>query len=208
MCALGLTGAYLARHGFDVTAFDITEEMIDEGKRRIGSIENLKMYVADICGFSFEDAPYDFTYVEKQDLHLLPSIDEVQKALSAIHAQLRPGGAAVLELTLPSGESFQHDKRTFQPRVPNYTDKKVWKEHEGYYDAETKINHINQTVVIETGSGIERIPYSISLRYYERDLMLSVLDRCGFTVQNEFKNREREPWREGDYEWIVEAIKR
>jgi hypothetical protein len=25
---------------------------------------------------------------------------------------------------------------------------------------------------------------------------------------HEFKNRDKEPWREGDYEWIVEAVKR
>ncbi len=32
MCALGQTGAYMAQKGFSVTAFDITKEMIDEGK--------------------------------------------------------------------------------------------------------------------------------------------------------------------------------
>ena len=31
-CALGQTGAYMAQKGFSVTAFDITKEMIDEGK--------------------------------------------------------------------------------------------------------------------------------------------------------------------------------
>lgn len=41
MCALGQTGAYMAQKGFFVTAFDITKEMIDEGKKRFGSVENL-----------------------------------------------------------------------------------------------------------------------------------------------------------------------
>jgi cyclopropane fatty-acyl-phospholipid synthase-like methyltransferase len=206
MCALGLGGAYLARHGFDVTAFDLSAEMIDEGRRRIGTIDNLSMQVADIRSFSFDNAPFDFTYI--QDLHLLPSINDVKEALHAIHPQLRTGGGMVLELTLPHGESETYEKRVFYPRVPNYTDKKVWKEHEGYYDAETKTNHISQMVIIETDSGIEKIPYVISLQYYDRALMLSALEDCGFDVKNEYKNRDKEPWREGDHGWIVEAVKR
>jgi SAM-dependent methyltransferase len=208
MCALGLTAAYLSRHGFTVTAFDISEEMIGESKKRIGDAPNLRLEVANIRCFAFEDAPFDFTYIEKQDLHLLSSIGEVKEALAAIHAQLRTGGGLVLELTLPYGETEDHEKRVFQPRVPNYTDKKVWKEHQGRYDAETKINYIDQTVFIETEEGTETIPYVISLQYYERDEILKALDACGFKVAYEYKNREKEPWREGDYSWIVEAVKR
>ena len=38
MCAHGKMGAYFAMKGFNVTAFDITSEMIIEGKNRYGSI--------------------------------------------------------------------------------------------------------------------------------------------------------------------------
>lgn len=208
MCALAQAAAYLARHGFLVTAFDIADEMISEAEKRLGPIENLKLHAADICSFAFEDAPFDFAFIETQDLHLLSSIEEVKKALAAINSQLRKGGGLVLELTLPAGESHPHEKRVFHPRVPNYTDKTIWKEHEGYYDANTKINHIHQTYYIQTDSGIETIPYVIDLQYYDRDIVLSALDACGFDVIGEYKNRDREPWTEGEASWTLEAIKK
>lgn len=208
MCALGQAAAYMARQGFTVTAFDLTEEMIEEGKKRVGTLVNLQLEVADIRSFSFAGAPYDFSYIGNLDLNLLSSVAEVKEALRALNGQLRAGGGLVLELTLPAGVSYRHEKRVFHPRVPNYTDKKVWKENEGSYDAETKIHHINQMVFVETEDGIEAIPYVISLQYYERDEILEALDECGFKAKNEFKNREKEPWREGDHDWIVEAVKR
>ena len=60
MCALGQTGAYMAQKGFFVTAFDITKEMIDEGKKRFGSVENLSLKIADICNLHLGESDFDF----------------------------------------------------------------------------------------------------------------------------------------------------
>lgn len=48
MCALGEAGAYLAQHGFSVTAFDITPEMIEEGKKRFGALRGLQLWNGEI----------------------------------------------------------------------------------------------------------------------------------------------------------------
>lgn len=44
----------MAKKGFCVTAFDITKEMIDEGKKRFGSLDNLSLRVADLCDLHFD----------------------------------------------------------------------------------------------------------------------------------------------------------
>lgn len=44
MCALGEAGAYMAERGMNVTAFDITPEMITEGKKRYGNVPGLQLY--------------------------------------------------------------------------------------------------------------------------------------------------------------------
>jgi ubiquinone/menaquinone biosynthesis C-methylase UbiE len=81
MCAHGKAGAYLAEHGLDVTAFDITPEMIAEGKKRYGSVRALTLVVADITTHNLTDKNYDFAFVAGYgDLHLLPNIETADKA--------------------------------------------------------------------------------------------------------------------------------
>ena len=100
MCALGEAGNYMAQKGFVVTAFDITEKMIAEGKRRFGNNAFLTFETADICAFSFADKNFDFSFITGQDLHLLSTINDVERALTSIQAHLRKGGCLVLELQL------------------------------------------------------------------------------------------------------------
>ena len=39
MCVWGETGAYMAQRGMNVTAFDVTPEMVADGKKRFGDIQ-------------------------------------------------------------------------------------------------------------------------------------------------------------------------
>lgn len=207
MCALGQAGACMAGRGFHVTAFDITEEMIEEGNKRFSSIENLTLRVADICDFHLDEREFDFCFMATQDLHLLPDMQTVQKAFRAVSEHLRKGGCFALELVLPSPESYQYPAQTFYPRVPNYTDKKVWKEGKGRYDAATKRHYIDQIVYIQNDEGTESFPYSVTLQYFERDEILDALKSAGFTITAEYQNRNGERWTPESREWMIEAVK-
>jgi SAM-dependent methyltransferase len=124
MCAHGKAGAYLAESGLDVTAFDITPEMIAEGQKRYGSVLGFNLVVADITTLNLKDKNYDCIFVAGYgDLHLLLNIETVEKAFCSIYSHLRDGGCLALELTLPSAESWSYPKQEFQPRVPKFTDK-------------------------------------------------------------------------------------
>ena len=207
MCALGQVGSYMAQDGFNVTAFDITKEMIYEGQKRYGFIENLSLEIADICNFQFAEKNFDFAFLATQDLHLLSNIKAVKQAFVSIASHLRKGGCLVLELTLPAYESYEYPTKTFHPRVPNYKDKNVWKDGKGRYDAITKKHYIDQVVYIQDNKGIESFNYSIVLQYFERADILNILNDSGFAVTGEYSNRKKETWNLQDGEWIVEAIK-
>lgn len=208
MCALGQTGAYMAQKGFSVTAFDITKEMIDEGKKRFSSVENLSLKIADICNLHLGESDFDFCFIATQDLHLLSDFKMVKKAFRSLASHLREGGGLSLELVLPSSESFELPKQTFYPQVPNYTDKKVWKESKNRYDAFTKRLHIDQIVYIQDEKGITSFPYSVTLQYYEQDEIRSALKDAGFMITGEFQNRNKELWTTESSEWIIESIKK
>lgn len=207
MCALGSAGAYMAQHGFAVTAFDLTREMIIEGKKRFGSVNNLEFKVADICDFDFTCKSYDFVFLKDQDLHLLQTIEDVKKAFQCINKHMRKGGCLVLELTLPLKESFDTPKQIFHPRKPNYVDKKVWKESECRYDATEKRNYINQVVYVESEGKVEHFTYSVCLQYFDREIILNALTECGFIVKNEYSDRQKTTWAHGESFWSVEAVK-
>lgn len=198
----------MAQKGFFVTAFDITKEMIDEGKKRFGSVENLSLKIADICNLHLGESDFDFCFIATQDLHLLSDFKMVKVAFRSLASHLREGGGLSLELVLPSSESFELPKQTFYPQVPNYTDKKVWKESKNRYDAFTKRLHIDQIVYIQDEKGITSFPYSVTLQYYEQDEIRSALKDAGFMITGEFQNRNKELWTTESSEWIIESIKK
>lgn len=208
MCALGQVGAYMAERGFFVTAFDLTEQMIEEAEKRFGSVGNLTLRIADVSNFRFEEKAFDFCFIASQDLHLLHDIGMVKRAFSSIAAHLRKGGCFALELILPSPVSCQYPMRTFYPRVPNYPDKKVWKEGCGRYDAAEKRHYIDQTVYIQNQAGTESFRYSVALQYWDRQEILNALYDAGLLVIGEYGGRRKEPRTPENPEWFVETVKR
>lgn len=242
MCAHGKTGIGLAERGLYVTAFDLSPEMIAEGEKRygrrmhrlseffpdikcIGASENakgprlkpkghLRLLVADITDLHLHRNDFDFAFIAGNgDLHLLPSIAEVEKAFCEIGKHLRPGGGLALELSLPGQESWHSPKRVFHPRVPGYTDKKVWKENENTYHADTRQHIIDQTVYIQDENGTESFTQQVCLQLYPREEILAALEKCGFHVVGEYSDREKTPWLaaasgdRGNTTWILEAVK-
>ena len=207
MCALGQVGAYMAKKGFCVTAFDIIKEMIDEGKKRFGSLNNLSLRVADLCDLHFDEKSFDFCFISTQDLHLLPELEMVKKAFRSIASHLRKGGCLSLELILPLSDSYETPLRTFYPRVPNDTDKKVWKESRERYDASSKRHDIEQIVYMQDAEGIESFPYAVTLRYFEREEIRSALENAGFGITAEYRSRNGDAWTPESREWTVEAVK-
>ena len=210
MCAVGKSGAYLARHGFNVTAFDITPEMIAEGQKRFGGIENLVLRHGDIRDFNFDMPPADFCYCV--DMGHLQTIGDVKNALKCINRHLRPGGGLVIETGLRSKntgtEYFPPSKFDFGEVAPGIKVRKVNNEN-GHYDGENGRHFISQDVYIEdmeTGS-IEMFDHSFYLQHYFREEWLCAFRECGFEVKHEYKNREKEIWQDGDGFWIVETVK-
>lgn len=202
MCALGQAAAYYARHGCTVTAFDLTPEMIDEGRKRFGNVENLTIRQGDIRTFSFDIPPADFAYC--MDLGHILTMEDEKRALACLARHLRVGGGLVLEIGLPVGESFASPKREFHPRIPGYADKKVWKESSDRWDAETKRHYINQTVYIETDGVTEQFDHSFYLQHYDREEWLGAFRETGFVISNEYSSREVSSWNQGDSFWGVE----
>ena len=206
MCAIGEAGAYMAQRDFTVTAFDITPEMITEGRKRFGAIQGLRLLEGDIRDFHFNIFPADFCFCV--DFGHLHTLREIKKALLCINGHFRKGGCLVIEAGLQYKESSYFPSKTFYPKTQVYHDIKVWKTGDTRIDAEKGRTYISQKVYIEDkDSHIEQFDHSFYLQAYTREEWLSTLIKCGFEVLHEYSSREKEPWREGNILWIVEAVK-
>ncbi len=206
MCALGEAGAYMAECGMNVTAFDVTPEMIAEGKKRFGGVPGLRLFEGDVTDFRFDIPPADFCY--SVDFGHILSIEDVKKALACINYHLRDGGCLVIEtgLRMPNAESVYHPVKTFYPLKQVYPNLKVWKTGDGRNEAETGRFYITQTFYAEDQSGhIESFDHAFYLQSYSREQWLAALEECGYDIVGEYRNREGEPWRDGDGFCIFEA---
>ncbi|MCL2810967.1 MAG: class I SAM-dependent methyltransferase [Clostridia bacterium] len=209
MCALGETGAYMAENGFNVTAFDITPEMISEGKKRFDDVPGLRFFEGDVTDFHFDIPPADFCF--SMDFGHLLTIHDVKKALACIRNHLRIGGCLVIEtgLRLPDAESDYYPTKTFYPSKQVYPSVKVWKTGDTRYNAQTGRSHISQTFYAQDESGhVESFDHSFYLQSYFREEWLGAFKACGFDIIGEYSSREVNSWQSGGEGFrIFEAVK-
>ena len=179
MCAWGKTGAYMVRRGFQVTAFDITPEMIAEGKKRYGDVPGLQLLEGDVTDFRFDIPPVDFCF--SMDFEALHSMEEVKKALRCIHAHMREGGCLVIHAGAPPKKTRDFPLETYLPLKQVYPHLKVWKTGSGRDDAKTGRHYISQTFYAEHEDGhVESFAHAFYLQLYSRKEWLSALKACGF----------------------------
>lgn len=185
MCAIGQAAAYMANNGAKVVALDLTREMIEEGKKRFQDIPNLTFVQADVCDFCL-DRTFDFCFISSADIHLLPSLSEVKKALVNINKHLKMGGGLGIEAWYAPEVSFSSPMRQFYPRVPRKDGVLIWKESQSEYNAETKIQHIHQIVHVDNEN--LQFTHDVDLQLYDRVDLLNLLSECGFTLVNAYCN--------------------
>ena len=208
MCAVGNIGAYMANRGFNVTAFDITPEMIEQARERFGDIKNLIFFNADIRDFKFDIAPVDFCFYT--DFGHLHTIDDVKKALACINRHMRKGGGLVLEegLREPSEETEYYPAKRFDfgevaPGV------KLWKINTDkmHSDGKTGRWYCSQEVYIEENGVVEMFDHSFYMQSYFREEWIDALHDAGFEIKAEYSERDGQSWKLGDGFWMAEAIK-
>jgi len=209
MCAVGNVGAYMAKRGFNVTAFDITPEMIAEGQKRYGNIQNLKYFNADIRDFSFDIAPVDFCFYT--DFGHLHTIEDIKKALSCINRHMREGGCLIIEEGLREANEettyYPPKKFDFGEVLPKV---KVWKINTDKCNSDGKTGrwYCSQEVYIEENGVVEMFNHEFYIQSYYREEWTNALSECGFEINGEYTDREGESWKSGDGFWMAEAIKK
>ena len=204
MCAIGQTAAYMVRHGMTVTALDLEPEMIREGQKRFGQMEKLKFVCGNVCNCELNEC-YDFAFFASTDLHLLPDMEDVQRALRSINRHLRMGGGLGLEVWFAPDTSFTSPVQRFEPRAPRKDGLYIWKEGDGQYDAAVKVHRIHQ--VVHVGDTLQ-FDHDVALQLYDRKVLMDVLNECGFTLKQAYCDTDKNISRHECENTYLELIKR
>ena len=186
MCALGEVGTYMAERGMNVTAFDVTPEMINEGKKRFGNIAGLRFYDGDVRDFRFDIKPADFCFCT--DFGHIHTMEEIKKALVCINNHLRYGGCLIIKtgLRILNDESNYYPKQTFYPLKQVYPNLKVWKVGDSRNDSDTGRFYISQKFFAEDENGnVDSFDHAFYLQSYYRDEWLAAFKECGFDIVKE-----------------------
>lgn len=103
-CGLGRNALFLAKNGFDVSGFDLSEVSVKETLKKANE-QNIKLgkfVVADMLEFPFEDNSFDALLAMNVISHT--DLEGFKKILSEIKRVLKPSGEAYF--TIGSKESF------------------------------------------------------------------------------------------------------
>lgn len=208
MAATGTIAAGLAERGLEVTAVDITPEMVAEGKQKHGTMPNLHFVEGDICALQLEMGPYDFAFVGTTSFHHLQTAELRMAALNSLGRNLRPGGALALELWYPGSQSWASPERVFEPPQALDPSIKVWKKGRTEYYADRRLVTIAQEVFIERDGKLEQFPHAFDLQLFERETLVAELSKAGFDLVAEYGSYDLDAWTPESGKWIVEAVRK
>lgn len=208
MSALGETGAFLACEGFNVTALDYTEEMVMEGRKRYSYLQNLEFFRADARDFDL-NKQYDFCFIGSSDLHHFMTKEDIKLVVDSINKHLRKGGGLGLELWYPAESSWSSPIRKFEPFKNVYADKLVWKEGKTEFDFDTMRIKISQTIFQKytDNEKVDSFNHDFELQLYNRDELLSLFMKCGFSVKGEYGDYKYSLWEKDSPSWLIELVK-
>ncbi|OHA26147.1 MAG: hypothetical protein A3D52_00490 [Candidatus Taylorbacteria bacterium RIFCSPHIGHO2_02_FULL_44_36] len=96
-CGIGRLTEFLADNFNEVFGIDISEEMIEHGKKRLANKNNVRLAATDGLTFPFPDSNFDlvFSFIVFQHM---PDIAIIRRNLKEIGRVLKPNGLAKIQL--------------------------------------------------------------------------------------------------------------
>lgn len=126
-CGTGRTACYLTEQGFNVTAIDIHENMLNKARARSEAMGlDINFLKADVCSLPFEDNQFDFIIAESVTV-----FTNASESLSEYCRVLAKGGTLYdreLLLDKPMPADTQKELESFFG-IPHLMDRAEWHTH-------------------------------------------------------------------------------
>lgn len=187
-CGTGRVSLKLASLDYNVTALDLSEEMIHIIERKRSQKKyDLKIVLGNMADFHF-DNNFSLILAPGRSFQSLTEKKEIMSALYCIYQHLSQGGMFILDMFQP--ETFfryqcKEDKIIFSKKVGN--EKITMKYACNTIDTNNKILYTTYTYEIESGTDFQQTKKAyMKLKYYEYEEIEILLKKAGFKIKEKF----------------------
>ncbi len=201
-CGTGLHAAYMAEQGAQVTASDLSADMVAHAKQK-RSHANLTFRTGDMR--IPPAGPWDLVLCLGNSMTLLPSIKDVVATLRAVYDVLAPGGLFLVQILNYASEAAQQARhRVEQKRIDDAEIVAV----------KSLVPHEDRTLLSLTffsGQGGEytSVAESAVLLHVTKDALVGLAQDAGFTVSavyGGFDRAEYDDAKSGDVVCVLEKV--
>lgn len=206
-CGTGNYSISLAEKGFQVTAFDLDEEMIRKTKEKAEAKGvQLATFVGDMkaLGEYFQRESFHVAFCIGNSLVHLTKLEEIQEALNQAYKILKKGGHLILQII-----NYDRIIKYDIDGLPTIEDKEQGVKfiRKYLYEEEKKLIHFNTELIITKGEGEESFANSVPLYPLQSQQLVGMLQNAGFSNVHLYGSFMEEEYKEESYATVVAAEK-
>lgn len=200
-CGTGSVTVLLAEKGLDVTAVDLSEEMLTEAMAKAGGLETMPRFVCqDLAQLRLPKA-VDLAVCALDSLDYITEPENCRQAIARVYKYLNPGGIFIFDVNTPE------KLRAMDGQVFLDEDDDVYCVWRGEFDEQTNICSYGMDLFQRRGSLWERSFEEHREYAYSRQQLTDFLKAAGFTGIRVYADRRFEEPREGEQRIYFSARK-
>ena len=200
-CGTGSVALLLAKKGLQVTAVDMSEEMLCQAAMKAQELENQPTFVCQRLERLFLPRGVDLAVSALDSIDYLTDPEDCRQAFRRIYKALNPGGCFIFDVNTPE------KLRAMDGQVFLDEDDDVYCVWRGSFDVETNICTYGMDLFQRYGNNWHRSQEIHQEYAYSAQQLVSYLKEAGFTSIEVFGDRRLEAPREEDQRIYLKARK-
>jgi len=170
----------LAKKGYEITGFDISEAMIKRAKEKANGITNLEFHVMDLRNFQL-NTKFDACISMFAVMGHLSENKDIQKTLMNIRGHLKEGSLFIFDVW--NGLAVLNTKPSVRVKVVEDKDLKITRIAEPELDAFNHTCKVNyRLIVAEDKKIVDEVEEAYVVRYYFPQEIKLYMENAGFEV--------------------------
>ena len=200
-CGTGSVTAILAGKGLQVTAVDLSEEMLTVASQKAMELENQPMFLCQNLRDLYLPRAVDLAVCALDSLDYITDPADCQEAIRRVFKYLNPGGIFIFDVNTPE------KLRAMDGQVFLDEDDDVYCVWRGEFDEETNICSYGMDLFQRKGNLWERSFEEHCEYAYSADQLVGYLKAAGFTHIRVYADRRLEAPAEGEQRIYIKARK-
>lgn len=200
-CGTGSVALLLARKGLEVTAVDMSREMLCVASQKADDVANRPLFVCQKLQNLHLPRGVDLAVCALDSMDYITNPDDCRKAIVRVYRALNPGGCFIFDVNTPE------KLRAMDGQIFLDEDDDVYCVWQGSFDEESNICTYEMDLFQRMGSIWQRSFEEHQEYAYSADQLVDFLKEAGFTAIEVFADREICSPRPGEQRIYIKARK-